>query len=195
MAAVGNNVNPEREMLYPLSEFYARWGLPLPDAVEIEGDAMPQPYRSLLVHERDMTPTLEAAHAQNTHLHTLDKVIRSHVLSRQVVLVLEDDKTVVEMGAIKIYLGRFPLDARSLINECHVPLGTILKNYRIIHETQPELFFQAKADSVIAGRLEVDPGTTVYGRRAELRDKSRQTLARVIEILPPSAGIEGPGND
>jgi len=195
VVALGSSVNPEQEMLYPLTEFYARWDLPLPAAVEIDGGEMPQPYRNLLVHKRDMTPTLEEAHRKKTHLHTLDKVLRSHVLSRQVVLVLEDDKTVVELGAIKIYLERFPLDARGLINECHVPLGTILKNYKIVHETRPALFFRIEADRVIAEGLSVEAGTVLYGRRAELRDRSNQALARVIEILPPSEGIEGLPNE
>ena len=190
MAALGSMRNPEEELLYPLSEFYERWGLPLPNAEEIEGREMPDPYRKLLVHDRDMTPTLEQAHGQRTHLHTSDRVLRSHVLSRQVVLVLEDDETAVEMGAIKIYLERFSLDVRSLIHQCHVPLGTILNTYSIVHETRPTVFFRVEADKLIAERLDVECGSLLYGRRAELTDRSHQALARVIEILPLSEGTE-----
>jgi len=182
-------MSANENLLYPLSEFYDRWGLTLPRAEEIEGGEMPEEYRSLLVHDRDMTPTLEAAYGGRAHLHTKDRVLRSHVLSRQVVLVLEDDETVIELGAIKIYLNRFPLDARSLIHECLVPLGTILKTYSIAHDTRPSCFFQVEADNLIRGRLGVNDAGLLYGRRAVLRDRSKQALARVIEILPPSKGI------
>ena len=44
---------------YPLSDFYARAKLPLPRIEVIPGDEVPEPYKSLLVHENDMTPTLD----------------------------------------------------------------------------------------------------------------------------------------
>jgi len=44
---------------HPLDEFYARAGLPMPSLQELTGKEVPEPYRSLLVHENDMTPTLE----------------------------------------------------------------------------------------------------------------------------------------
>ena len=45
---------------YPLSEFYSHAKLPLPRIETIPGDAVPEPYKSLLVHNNDMRPTLEA---------------------------------------------------------------------------------------------------------------------------------------
>ena len=51
-------------LLYPLSEFYQQLGRPLPEARTLQPEEMPETHRRLLVHERDMTPTLEAAHAR-----------------------------------------------------------------------------------------------------------------------------------
>ena len=56
---------------YPLDEFYAQAGLPLPAIEQIGGEDMPEPYRSLLVHQRDMTPTLEKFHGGKIHVHEL----------------------------------------------------------------------------------------------------------------------------
>ena len=50
---------PPTSIAYPLDEFYARSGLTLPPLDQIDGQALPEPYKSLLVHERDMTSTLE----------------------------------------------------------------------------------------------------------------------------------------
>src|SRR6266702_1049221 len=41
-------------LFYPLNEFYEQAGLPLPSVAEVEARDVPEPYRSLLVHDRDM---------------------------------------------------------------------------------------------------------------------------------------------
>ena len=46
--------------LHPLDLAYTRAGLEPPAATPIAPEKIPQPYRSLLVHQRDMTLTLEA---------------------------------------------------------------------------------------------------------------------------------------
>src|SRR6266404_2816907 len=55
-------MTPDSNLLYPLNEFYEQAGLPLPPAVQVAAREVPEPYRSLLVHEREMTPTLEVAY-------------------------------------------------------------------------------------------------------------------------------------
>ena len=40
---------------YPLDDFYAQQGLTLPVIDSVAGEDVPQPYRSLLVHDDDMT--------------------------------------------------------------------------------------------------------------------------------------------
>jgi hypothetical protein len=45
---------------YPLDIVYAQAGIPAPETREVAPSRIPLPYRSLLVHERDMTLTLES---------------------------------------------------------------------------------------------------------------------------------------
>src|SRR5438309_1401373 len=82
---------PESELrlLFPLDEFYALSGRPLPPAAQLKGEEVPEPYRQLLVHDRDMTPTLEAFHGDRIHLRVLERRIEEHALWRQVVLTLD----------------------------------------------------------------------------------------------------------
>ena len=47
---------------YPLNEIYGRNDRVLPELIPLAGTQMPQPYRGLLVHQRDMTPTLMHFH-------------------------------------------------------------------------------------------------------------------------------------
>ena len=66
--------------VFPLDEFYARSGLALPKIERVAGEEVPEPYRSLLVHQNDMTPTLENFHGASIHLEILSREIgRAHV--------------------------------------------------------------------------------------------------------------------
>jgi hypothetical protein len=49
----------DAEGIDPLTFFYLRAGTPELKYESVVGEEMPEPYRSLLVHDDDMTPTLE----------------------------------------------------------------------------------------------------------------------------------------
>src|SRR3954469_19663154 len=72
--------------VYPLDDFYARSGLPLPKFERIVAERMPEPYRTLLVHENDMTPTLEKFHGAQIHLKILNREQRGDYYFREVSL-------------------------------------------------------------------------------------------------------------
>ena len=78
---------------------------------------MPEPYRRLLVHDRDMTPTMEAAYDRKMNLRVLKYALDQEVFSRQILLIPEGSETPVVFGAIKIYLDEFPAAARDLVLE------------------------------------------------------------------------------
>lgn len=176
-------------VLQPLTEFYAESGLALPEVSLIDGEEMPEPYHSLLVHDSDMTPTLEAACGQTIHLQVLKHSLRDNVSSRQVLLVLEDDSTVVEFGGSKIYLDYLPEHARQLVLEKRQPLGTILRTQRVAHQSHPSAYLRVKADPVMREALNLAEPRVLYGRCNVLSDLSHNVLARVVEVLPPASKV------
>ena len=178
---------PELNLLYPLNEFYDRLGLPLPTVVRVEDRDVPEPYKSLLVHTRDMTPTLAEAYHRGLQLRVLRHALRDDVFSRQITLVTEGDERPVVFGAIKIYLERFPAEARRLVLEMKQPLGTILQTQGMAHTSRPEAYIQVTADAAINKALWLTGSHLLYGRRNVLWNASQQPLAKVVEILPPSA--------
>src|SRR5260370_34409178 len=103
---------PELNLLYPLNEFYDQVGLSLPAVVRVEDRDVPEPYKSLLVHTRDMTPTMGGFYNRGIQLRVLRHTLRHDVFSREIILVLEGDGRPVVFGAIKIYLERCPPEAR-----------------------------------------------------------------------------------
>ena len=177
---------PEQNLLYPLNEFYDQMGLPLPAAIQVKDRDVPEPYRTLLVHTRDMTPTLAGFYDCAIQLRVLRHTVRHDIFSRQIVLFLEDDHRPVVFGAIKIYLERFPVDARRLIQEMKEPLGTILQTQGIAHTSRPEAYIQVRADATINRELELTGSHLLYGRSNVLWNNSWEPLAKVVEILPPS---------
>jgi chorismate-pyruvate lyase len=177
--------NPQVELLFPLTAFYTRAALAPPLASQVAGEDVPEPYRQLLVHDSDMTPTLEAFHGECIHLQLLALRQDDDALWRQVVLMLDDSRRPVEFGAIVIYLRHFPPAAREEVLECRTPLGTILRDHHIEHQSRPLTFIQVASDAVMNEALHLLEPQALYGRRNVIRNLAGNELADIVEILPP----------
>jgi len=170
-----------------LERFYARVGLRPPVLRQVAGEEMPQPYRSLLVHSSDMTPTLEAFYRRPIDLTVLSRELHDQSYLREVVLQARANPRPVEYGVIRICLNHLPpVVARSVL-EAQRPFGGILQAEAIPHLSWPQAFFRAEADSHMSAVLGLEKPAVLYGRRNVLLDGSRHLLAEVIEILAPVA--------
>ena len=184
--------SPMLDLLYPLSEFFQDHE-PVPLArEETGGSRMPEPYRSLLVHDGDMTSTLEAFHREPITLRLLDKRRVGRALLRKVVLIGRETGRPLEFGAIRIDLSAFEPVARWAILAGRTPLGAILARFGVVYESRPRLFFRLESDERIERKLEIartapDRPATLFGRQNVLSDPAGRALAEVVEILPPLA--------
>jgi chorismate-pyruvate lyase len=170
--------------VHPLDEFYAAAGQPLPPFAEIEGEAVPEPYRSLLVHKNDMTPTLEKYHGFGVHLDVLGRRRKGNAYFREVILRLDGTDQPVEFGAIRINLARFTAAARKEILAERLPLGHILEEFKIPHTSRPRAYLRLATDKLISRVLEMTGAHVLYGRRNTLYDPQQRPLAEIVEILP-----------
>jgi hypothetical protein len=178
-------VSPSPPWVELLARFYARTGLPLPEFVPLKNDEVPQPYKELLVHSADMTPTLENFFRQTLALTVLSRELEGDSYFREVVLCLAGDGHAVEYGAIRIFLAQFPAHARRHVLEEHSPLGSILQTDGIAHMSWPQAFFRTRSDAHMETVLGLSRPGELYGRRNVLVDGSRHLLAEVIEVLAP----------
>src|SRR5215213_1525256 len=112
----------EVELLYPLTLFRRRYGVPLPAYSVVSGAEVPEPYRQLLVHEGDMTSRLETFHRGEIVLTVLHRDETPAGYEREVVLRIEETALPVEYGAIEIDLDAFSPTLRKMILEEHLPL-------------------------------------------------------------------------
>jgi chorismate-pyruvate lyase len=170
-----------------LERFYDRTGLSLPALRELEAEEVPQPYRALLVHSSDMTPTLARFYGQALRLRVLGRERRDNSYRREVILRLAEDARPVEYGAIRIHLERLPPAARGLVLEEQLPLGEILQREAVPHLSWPKGYFRIRSDPHAGAALGVRRPGFLYGRRNVLLDGSRHLLAEVIEVLAPVA--------
>jgi len=172
------------QSLHPLQAFYSAEGKPLPTIEIIDSRVVPEPYKSLLVHENDMTPTLEAFHKGPVHLQVLGSRLNGHHYSREVILRMDGTNQAVEFGAIQLHLERFTAAAREEILREHLPVGHILEQYHIQHTSHPGAYLRITSDATINALFGMQQSQTLYGRRNTLLNPAAEPLAEIIEILP-----------
>jgi hypothetical protein len=150
----------------------------------MEPAAIPEPYRSLLVHERDMTGTLGAFWKSKIELRPLRIDRGEQTLYRRVVLWAVEPGIPVEAGAIRIFLNRFPLQSLRAITQSQRPLGGILTDYQISYRSSPQGYFQIRTNGFLREAFGDVAESVHYGRRNQLVDPAGDVLADVVEILP-----------
>ncbi|HUD49077.1 MAG TPA: hypothetical protein VMR33_19770 [Candidatus Baltobacteraceae bacterium] len=171
--------------VYPLEEFYALRGQAAPVLGRIEAAQVPEPWHSLLVHQSDMTSTLENFYKEQLHIEVLARHVIENEYFREVALVLNQSGKRVEFGAIKIILDLFPLEARQEILREQQPLGRILSVFGIFFASRPRAFLHMASDDFIGRALNLKERQFLYGRRNTLLDAWERPLAEIVEILPP----------
>lgn len=154
------------------------------------GEALPQPARGLLAHDRDLTPTLESHHRSPLHIRVLQAERRGDRYHRRVVLITADGRA-VSQGEIEIHLDRLPspivdhvLAGRSPWVEFCATSGfpTKAARKRSLPSIQPRTWKPCLGSPA---RPCSTAGATICSRR-------RDVFAEVLEILAPSDKLPPP---
>jgi hypothetical protein len=170
-----------------LQEFYpGDPGLAPFEMMTVTADLMPQPDRSLLVHDRDMTSTLTRFHADELKLDILDRRVQDDQVARHIVLRTMTDHRPVEYGAIRIRLAGLDEEVREKILAGEQPLGGILNEHQVGYASCPGGFFKIRATDLMADVLELSEPNWLYGRCNCLSAADGGNIAEVVEILPPA---------
>jgi chorismate-pyruvate lyase len=169
--------------LHPLDLAYLRAGLEPPAATAIAPDDIPQPYRSLLVHQRDMTLTLEAHFGGRVMLRPLSTFLKGPWYYRRVLLAQEYSGRPVEMGAIRIRLAALPRKVQAEIRRNRIPLGRILRDGGVDFTSMPRQFFAVTPNPEMMGVFWMREPRTLYGRRTEVLLDGR-AIGDIVEVLP-----------
>ena len=176
---------PSMDLLFPLSHFCRASGHDLPACEIIDGAVMPEPYRSLLVHQGDMTSRLEEFHGAPMKLRVLHREEKGDSYRREVLLCTQDTGLPVEYGAIEIHLDAFSPELRAQILEGKLPLGGLLNRAGVRYRSEPRAFIKLAPDSAMNALFSTDPANALYGRSNVLLGENGDTLARIVEVLRP----------
>jgi chorismate-pyruvate lyase len=179
----GPGVASGNGILFPLDFVYARSGVELPRVSPIDANDIPPPYRSLLVHQVDMTLTLENHFGGRVALRPLATFTSGPWYFRRVLLAQEYTGRPVEMGAIRIKVGAFPDRIRRQILKNDVPLGRLLRDGGVKYESRPLAFLSVTPNTEMMGVFWMREPRTLYGRRTEMVHDGRK-IGDIVEVLP-----------
>lgn len=174
-------------LLYPLDAAYKHAGIDPPSARAVAADEIPLPYRSLLVHENDMTVTLERHFGGRIVLRPLGVFTRGRSYFRRVLLVHEEAGQPVEMGAIRMELDAFNATLRRKILRNEIPLGRILRDGDVDYRSVPKAFLAIAPNPEIMGVFWMRQPHLLYGRRTEMLRDGRK-IGDIVEVLPQLTG-------
>ena len=170
-------------LLYPLDLVYERAGIEIPRVEVVSPDDIPLPYRSLLVHDIDMTLTLERHFGGRVMLRPLSTFTVGDSYFRRVLLVQEYSGQPVEMGAIRMRLDAFSEVIRGQILKNEIPLGRILREGRFEYASHVKAFLRVTPNPEMMGVFWMREPRPLYGRRTEvLRAGAR--IGDIVEVLP-----------
>jgi chorismate-pyruvate lyase len=170
-------------ILYPLDVLYARAGINGPAVKRITADRIPSPYKSLLVHQNEMTSTLERHFGGRVTVRVLASFTKGRSYFRRVLLALESTGRPVSMGAVRLRLGVFGPAIRARILGEKVPLGRILSDARIPYESRPTAFLGVIPNAEMMGVFWMPAPRTIYGRRTQIT-VAGERIGDIVEILP-----------
>ena len=173
-----------KSLLWPLNLFCTFYSRDLPQITPLFGQQIPEPYKQLLVHKRNMTPTLETFHDSTIHIERLNTVSEAEETTREVILRLDTNEKAVEYGASRIFTNTLPQKAVEFIDEGKIPLGTVLRMCKCEHTVEPSGFFRIKSTKFFTNIFPDKNGSQLYGRRNTLVALNGKAVAEVCEILP-----------
>ena len=178
-----SHLDQHDNLLFPLDFAYQQAGLTAPEVEAIDAEEIPQPYKDLLVHNNDMTRTLERHHNGPIIVRALSNFQEAGQFYRRVLLAKEESGQPVEMGAIRIRLNSLPKEHRARILENHTPLGRVLLDAGIVETTRPIAYLRLKPNPEMMGVFWMKEPKPLYGRRT-LIGIGDADVADIVEILP-----------
>ena len=176
-------------LLWPLNFFYAQDGRELPELTPLFEEQIPEPYRRLLVHNYNMTPTLENYHSGTIHIEPIHMIKVDEEITREVVLRMDNDEKPVEYSANRIFFPAVTEQARQMIEEAKIPLGTVLRICDCRHTVHPSGFFRIRPTEFMMQVFDMQSKTSLFGRRTTLVGLHGKTIAEVCEILPMETSL------
>ncbi len=176
-------VRTPRRQNSPLHVAYAQAGIAPPVMEAVAAADIPPPYQALLVHEGEMTRTLEAHVGGRVGIRVLSTRAGARVYLRRVLLVDEASGRPVAMGAVRLALGALPRLVRAEVLRGRVPLGPLLRAAGLDFLSRPTGYLAVTPNPELMGVFWMTAPVTLFGRRTTVLLGDR-AIGEIVEILP-----------
>ena len=144
---------------------------------------LPEGSRSLLVHSRHMTATLNAHYEQSVELRVLSLHDEPKAYRRKILLTVDAGARVVEFGIVRLHLEALPAAARKEVQARKLPLGEIFAKHDVLTRVVPCWYLRFSPPSPIVQYFAPQPPTEAYGRLGVIHCDG-QPAVELLEVVP-----------
>ena len=167
-----------------MGESLARAGLSPEGFIWCPSEEVPEPFKALLVHQGDMTSTLERFYEERMLLEVLAEENSDGCYSREVILKGKGTGRAAEFGVIEMELDNFPPALQKLILRGEQPLGGILNESGMTYKSEPLGYFSVAREALPPKLSLLGSAGMFFGRYNQLKTHDETCLARILEIVP-----------
>jgi hypothetical protein len=177
---------PVRKIAPDVASLFSQFppAVDVPQFDYLPGDAMPDPYHSLLVHQHHMTVTVEKHHGDLVDVRILARRHQGPSYARKIVLALQKTGKIVQFGIVRINLDFCSPEVRERIVAGGTPLGRILIEHNVLRRIELTAFLRIDASPAQMAWFGRSGRATLYGRLGYIHC-DEQPAVELLEILAP----------
>ncbi len=150
----------------------------------VTAEAMPEPYRHLLVHPHHMTVTVEEFYGGPVDVRVLERRHDGDSYARKILLAVAATGRIVQFGIVRIRLNLCSEPVRQTILAEKTPLGRILIEHDVLRRIEPITFLKIHTNQQLTEQLQLSAPTDAWGRLAIIYCDGQPAI-ELLEILAP----------
>lgn len=154
-------------------------------------EAVPEPYKTLLVHSHHMTVTVEAHHGSPVDVRVLEDRLDGDIYARRILLALRSTGKIVQYGLVRIRLNFVSPEVRAEIVSRQIPLGRVLINHNVLRTITPVSFLRVLPGSSMMEWFELNTPTPTFGRIAEITCDEQHAIEVLEVVAPETTAVAG----
>lgn len=165
----------------------------LQSTTHVGADQVPEPYRSLLVHEHHMTVTVEKHHGNLVDVRVLECRHEGDSYARKILLALRPTGKIVQFGLVRIHLHFCSPEVRAQILAEQTPLGRILIEHDVMRRIEPTGFVRVVPGPAMMKWFNLARPTPTYGRLAFIHCDGQPAIELFEVVAPEGDAAQAPG--
>lgn len=153
----------------------------------VPASTVPEPYKSLLVHEHHMTVTMENHHQTQVDVKVLDSRLDGEQYSRKILLLKSGTDSVVQFGIVRFNFEYVTRGVKEEILAGEIPLGRVLITHNVLRHIDLGAIVRLTLGPAGADYFACKEKTVTFGRLATIfcNNKPAVDLLEVSAPLKP----------